>query len=71
MVFVLDAGADPAEVTPTTFFSTDPDMAPERVYHLYRFQTEFNFRDAKPHLGLAACQARTPTAATSTPCWRP
>ena len=36
-------------------------MAPARVCRLYRdrFQIEFNFRDAKQHLGLAACQART------------
>nr|ACX49734.1 conserved hypothetical protein [uncultured marine bacterium 1k6] len=62
VVFVLDADADPAEETqPTTLFSTDPDMAPERIYRIYRdrFQIEFNFRDAKQHLGLAACQART------------
>ena len=62
VVFVLDADADPAaETRPTTLFSTDPDMAPERIYRIYRdrFQIEFNFRDAKQHLGLAACQART------------
>ena len=46
-----------------TLFATDPEMAPERIYRLYRdrFQIEFNFRDAKHHLGLAACQARTAT----------
>ena len=48
VVFVLDIDAD-------------PEMAPERIYRIYRdrFQIEFNFRDAKQHLGLAACQART------------
>ena len=44
-----------------TLFATDPKMAPERIYRMYRdrFRIEFNFRDAKQHLGLAACQART------------
>lgn len=62
VVFVLEADADPAEATrPTTLFATDPEMAPERIYRIYRdrFQIEFNFRDAKQHLGLTACQART------------
>ena len=62
VVFVLDADADPAAVArPTTLFATDPKMAPKRIYriHVDRFQIEFNFRDAKQHLGLAACQART------------
>ncbi len=60
VVFVLDA--DPAEeARPTTLFSTDPEMAPVRIYRTYRdrFPIEFHFRDAKQHLGLAACQART------------
>ena len=62
VVFVLDADDDPAAVArPTTLFGTDPEMAPKRIYRIYRdrFQIEFNFRDAKQHLGLAACQART------------
>ncbi len=61
MVFVLDRDADPEEARPTILFATDPEMAPERIYRIYRdrFQIEFNFRDAKQHLGLAACQART------------
>lgn len=61
VVFVLDIDADPEEARPTTLFATDPEMAPERIYRIYRdrFQIEFNFRDAKQHLGLAACQART------------
>ena len=62
VVFVLDADEDPAEVRkPTALFSTDPEMAPERICRLYRdrFQIEFNFRDYRQHLGLAACQART------------
>ena len=47
VVFVLDADAN-------------PEMEPERIYRIHRdrFQIEFNFRDAKLHLGLAACQAR-------------
>ncbi len=62
VVFVLDIDADPKEkARPVTLFATDPEMAPERIYHIYRdrFQIEFNFRDAKQHLGLAACQAHT------------
>ncbi len=61
VVFVLDIDADPEEARPVTLFATDPEMAPERIYRIYRdrFQIEFNFRDAKQHLGLAACQART------------
>ena len=62
VVFVLDVDENPAEVArPTTLFATDPEMAPERIFHIYRdrFQIEFNFRDAQQHLGLAACQART------------
>ena len=60
VVFVLDADADPEEARPVTLFATDPEMAPERTYriHVDRFRIEFNFRDAKQHLGLAACQAR-------------
>ena len=32
-------------------------MAPERIYRIYRDrrQIEFNFRDTKQYLGLAAC----------------
>ena len=47
--------------SPPPLFSTDPEMEPKRIYRIYRdrFQIEFNFRDAKQHLGLAACQART------------
>ncbi len=61
VVFVLDIDADPEMACPVTLFATDPEMAPERIYRIYRdrFQIEFNFRDAKQHLGLAACQART------------
>ena len=61
VVFVLDSEADPAETTPTTLFGTDPEMDPEQVHRIYRdrFPIEFNFRDAKQHLGLGACQART------------
>jgi len=42
-------------------FSTDPEMAPARIYRIYRdrFQIECNFRDAKLHLGLTACQTCT------------
>jgi hypothetical protein len=61
VVFVLDIDADPEQARPVTLFATDPEMAPARIYRIYRdrFQIEFNFRDAKQHLGLTACQART------------
>ena len=62
VVFVLDIDADPEEqARPVTLFATDPEMAPERIYRIYRdrFQIEFNFRDAQQHLGLTTCQART------------
>ena len=62
VVFVLDIDAAPEEeVRPVTFFATDPEIAPEQIYRMYRdrFQIEFNFRNAKQHLGLAACQDRT------------
>ena len=57
VVFVLDADTDPAAPTPVTLFTTGLEIAPEQVYRLYRdrFQIEFNFRDAKQHLGLAVC----------------
>ena len=53
----LDIDADPEDARPVILFATDPDdpeMAPEQVYRIYRdrFQIEFNFRDAKQHLGL-------------------
>ena len=42
-------------------FSTDLALDPHLVYHSYRarFQIEFLFRDAKQHLGLTHCQARS------------
>ena len=38
-----------------------PGDGPKRIFriHVDRFQIEFNFRDYRQHLGLAACQART------------
>ena len=60
VVLVLDADADPEQARPVTLFATDLEMDPEQIHRIYRdrFQIEFNFRDAKQHLGLAACQAR-------------
>jgi hypothetical protein len=42
-------------------YSTDPELAPARLFRFYRarFQIEFAFRDAKQHLDLNDCQART------------
>ena len=41
-------------------FSTDPTLAPLRLYEYYksRFQIEFIFRDAKQFTGLCDCQSR-------------
>jgi hypothetical protein len=41
-------------------FSTDPTLAPIRLYEYYksRFQIEFIFRDAKQFTGLCDCQSR-------------
>lgn len=42
------------------YFSTDKDMAGEKVYQYYkmRYQIEFLFRDTKNHLGLEDSQSR-------------
>ena len=42
-------------------YSTDLDLAPERIFRFYgaRFQIEFAFRDAKQYLGLNDGQARS------------
>ena len=44
-----------------TFFSTDVDMDGAKLLDSYRlrFQIEFLYRDAKQHLGLNHCQARS------------
>ena len=41
--------------------NTDLDLAPECIFRFHgaRFQIEFAFRDAKQHLGLNDCQARS------------
>jgi len=43
------------------FFSTDLKISASRIYQYYkaRFQIEFLFRDAKQHVGLTHCQARS------------
>ena len=42
-------------------YSTDTELAPERLFRLYgaRFQIEFAFRDTKQRLGLHHSQARS------------
>ncbi len=61
VVYVLPRGADPTAVEGVLLYSTDTQLAPTRLVRLYRarFQIEFVFRDAKQHLGLHDCQART------------
>ena len=42
-------------------YSTDTDLAPERIFRFYgtRFQIEFAFRDARQYLGLNYGQTRS------------
>ncbi len=61
VVYVLPRGADPQTKEGVLLYSTDLDLAPERLFRIYRarFQIEFAFRDAKQHLGLHHGQARS------------
>lgn len=61
VVYVLPRGADPITKEGVLLYSTDLDLAPERIFRFYgaRFQIEFAFRDAKQHLGLNDGQARS------------
>ena len=61
VVYVLPRGADPQTTEGALLYSTDTELAPERIFRLYgaRFQIEFAFRDAKQHLGLHHSQARS------------
>ncbi len=55
------SGANPQTMEGVLLYSTDLDLASERLLRFYsaRFQIEFAFRDAKQHLGLNHCQARS------------
>jgi Transposase DDE domain len=46
------------------YFATDVELSGLKVLEYYqnRYQIEFNFRDAKGHLGLEECQSRQPEA---------
>ena len=61
VVYVLPRGADPQTKEGMLLYSTDLELSPARLWRLYRarFQIEFAFRDAKQHLGLNDCQARS------------
>ena len=61
VVYVLPRGAHPQTKEGVLLYSTDLALAPARLFRLYRvrFQIEFAFRDAKQHLGLNECQARS------------
>ncbi|MDQ7074953.1 MAG: transposase [Gammaproteobacteria bacterium] len=52
------------KVRSALLFSTDSELAPEKIveYYTARFQIEFLFREAKQHTGLMDCQARCPEA---------
>ena len=56
-------GASPTETEGPRRFRTDADMAPDRLYRLYRarFPIACLFRDAKPHRGGHPCQVRSAT----------
>ncbi len=60
VVYVLPRGADPQTKEGVLLYSTDPELAPTRLFRFYRarFQIEFAFRDTKQHLGFNDCQAR-------------
>ena len=61
VVCVLPRGADPETQEGVLLYSTDLDLAPERIVRFYgaRFQIEFAFRDARQRLGLNDGQARS------------
>ncbi|MCY4519331.1 MAG: transposase, partial [Caldilineaceae bacterium] len=61
VVYVLPRGADPQTKEGVLLYSTDLKLAPARLFRIYRarFRIEFAFRDAKQHLGLNHCQARS------------
>ena len=61
VVTVRPLGASPTETEGTLRFRTDTDIAPDRLYCLYRarFPIACLFRDAKPHQGLNHGQARS------------
>ncbi|MCY4522791.1 MAG: transposase [Caldilineaceae bacterium] len=56
----LYRGAAPQTTEGVLLYSTDLDLAPERLFRFYgaHFQIEFAFHDAKQHLGLNDGQAR-------------
>ncbi len=61
VVYVLPRGADPRTTRGVLLYSSDTELDPARLFRFYRarFQIEFAFRDAKQHLGLQDCRARS------------
>lgn len=61
VVYVLPREADRQTKEGVLLYSTDRELAPERIFRIYgaRFQIEFAFRDAKQHPGLHHGQARS------------
>ena len=57
VVHVLPRGADPRTTRAVLLYSSDRTLDSVRLFRFYRarFQIEFAFRDAKPHLGLQDC----------------
>ena len=51
-MYVLPRGAGPQTTDGVLLYSTNLELAPERLFRLYRacFQIEFTFRDDKQHL---------------------
>ena len=61
VVYILPRGADPQTTRGVLLYSSDTELDPVRLFRFYRsrFQIEFAFRDAKQHLGLQDCRARS------------
>ena len=58
---IVHSNGKKGEAVVNTFFSTDASMNGEKILKCYklRFQIEFLYRDAKQHMGLSECQARS------------
>ena len=61
VVYVLPRGADPQTTRGVLLDGSDTELDPVRLFRIYRarFQIAFAFRDAKQHLGLQDCRARS------------
>ncbi|MBK6609430.1 MAG: transposase [Sphingobacteriales bacterium] len=64
LVIVQKLQAEGKVKSTCAYFCTDPQTDGQKIlqYYQLRFQIEFLFRDAKQHLGLQDCQARSKEA---------